>query len=248
MPPEEIMLMSSEEEPASYSEASRKKEWIQAMNDEIASIEKEQHLELSRTPKRKEANWIEMVARIETVRVILTLTDLNRWCVHHLNMKSAFLNGNLNEEHLGIEVNQQDKGITLKQEGYAKNILVKTRMLDCNPTKSPMEHKLSLTKDGDEELVNPTEYRSIVGCLRYLTHTRPDITFDVHVASRFMEKPTIKHLQAIKGILRYVKGTLSHGLVYSKGEKVNISGYTDSDLAKDVNDRRSRGGMVFYVN
>lgn len=112
-----------------------------------------------------------------------------------------------------------------------------------------MEHKLSLTKDGDEELVNPTGYRSIVGCLRYLTHTRLDITFVVGVVSCFMEKPTIKHLQAVKGILRYVKGTLSYGLVYSKGrEKVTISGYTDSDLAKDVNDRRSTGGIAFYVN
>ncbi|XP_052627537.1 secreted RxLR effector protein 161-like [Lactuca sativa] len=151
--------------------------------------------------------------------------------------------------YLGIEVNQQGNGITLKQEAYAKNILVKTRMLDCNPTKSPMEHKLSLTKDGDEELVNPTEYRSIVGCLRHLTHTRPDITFAVGVVSRFMEKPSIKHLQAVKGILRYVKGTLNYGLVYSKGgEKVTISGFTDSDLVKDINDRRSTGGMAFHVN
>ncbi|XP_042753618.1 secreted RxLR effector protein 161-like [Lactuca sativa] len=112
-----------------------------------------------------------------------------------------------------------------------------------------MEHKLTLTKDVDEELVNPTEYRSIVSYLRYLTHTRPDITFDVGVHSRFMKKPTTKHLQAVKEILRYVKGTLNYGLVYSKGgEKVTISGYTHSDLAKDVNDRRRTEGMPFYVN
>lgn len=88
-------------------------------------------------------------------------------------------------------------------------------MLDCNPTKSPMEYKLTLTKNGDEELVNPTEYISIVGSLRYLAYTRPDITFVVGVVSRFMEKPTINHLKAVKGILRYVKGTMNHGVVYS---------------------------------
>ncbi|XP_042755281.1 uncharacterized mitochondrial protein AtMg00810-like [Lactuca sativa] len=96
--------------------------------------------------------------------------------------------------YLGIEVNQQENCITLKQEAYAKNLLAKTQMLACNPTKSPMEHKIKLLKDEEGEPVNPTEYRSIVGGLRYLTHTRPDITFAVGVVSRFMEKPTMKHL------------------------------------------------------
>lgn len=56
-----------------------------------------------------------------------------------------------------------------------------------------MEHKLSLTKEGDGDLVNPTEYRIIVGGLRYLTHTRPDLYFAVGVVS-FVETPTNVHL------------------------------------------------------
>lgn len=57
------------------------------------------------------------------------------------------------------------------------------------------------------------------------------------------------HLQVVMGILRYVKGTLDHGITYSKGEnKALVTGYSDSDHGKDVNDRRSTGGMVFYVN
>ncbi|KAI3739728.1 hypothetical protein L2E82_30139 [Cichorium intybus] len=151
--------------------------------------------------------------------------------------------------YLGIEVCQHEGKITLKQEAYAKNLLSKTRMLDCNPTKSPMEHKLKLRKDEEGESVNPTEYRSLVGGLRYLTHTRPDISFAVGIVSRFMEKPMMKHLQAVKAILRYVKGTLDFGLTYVKGEKeVKIVGFTDSDLANDINDRKSTGGMAFYVN
>ena len=86
--------------------------------------------------------------------------------------------------YLGIEVSQNDEGISLKQESYAKNLLAKTGMQDCNPTKTPMEHKLRLRKEDESELVNPTEYRSIVGGLRYLTHTRPDISFAVGIVSR----------------------------------------------------------------
>lgn len=70
-------------------------------------------------------------------------------------------------------------------------------------------------------MVNPTEYRRIVGILRYLTHTCLDLSFAISVVSRFMERPTTKHLYAVKGILRYVKGTLDYGLVYSKGKDEN---------------------------
>ena len=64
-----------------------------------------------------------------------------------MNVKFKMSDLGLLSYYLGIEVNQQNTGITLKQEAYAKSILAKTRMLDCNPTKSPMEHKLKLRKD-----------------------------------------------------------------------------------------------------
>ena len=64
-----------------------------------------------------------------------------------------------------------------------------------------------------------------------------------------MEKPTIKHLQAVKGILRYIKGTLSYGLSYIRREnRVTLTGYSDSDFGKDMNDGKSTGGTAFYLN
>lgn len=112
-----------------------------------------------------------------------------------------------------------------------------------------MEPKLELSKREKGNLVNPTEYRSIVGGLRYLTHTRPDISYAVGMVSRFMEKPTDVHLQAVKRILRYVKGTIDFGLTYARGNEENIiTGYSDSNLARDVDDRRSTAGTTFYLN
>nr|GEY53489.1 hypothetical protein [Tanacetum cinerariifolium] len=144
--------------------------------------------------------------------------------------------------YLGIEVSQYADRVTLKQAADVKTILKKTGMEDCNACKYPMEPKLELTKYEAGDPVDPTEFRSIVGALRYLTHTRPDISYAVGLVSRFMEKPTSQHLKAVKHILRYVKGTVNYSIVYTKGSGEDIIiGYTDSDFARDVNDRRSTG-------
>ncbi|XP_074360682.1 secreted RxLR effector protein 161-like [Apium graveolens] len=89
----------------------------------------------------------------------------------------------------------------------------------------------------------------MVGGLRYLVHTRPDIAFAVGIVSRFMEHPTVMHMNAAKKILRYVKGTIDYGLLYSRWSRNNIlTGYSDSDLAGNVEDNKSTGGVAFYLN
>lgn len=166
-----------------------------------------------------------------------------------MNRQFEMSNLGLLSFYLGIEVNQKEHSTTLKQSAYAKKLLDKSGMANCNPCRYPMEYKLQLDKDEGGELVDATEYRSTVGGLRYLTHTRPDISFAVGVVSRFMGTPTVKHNQAVKHILRYVKGTIDFGLVYKyeRNEKI-LLGFSDSDLAGDVVDRRSTGGMCFYLN
>ncbi|XP_074364362.1 secreted RxLR effector protein 161-like [Apium graveolens] len=122
-------------------------------------------------------------------------------------------------------------------------------MTDCNPSKYPMEPKVQLVKDETGKTVNSTMFKSLVGGLRYLVHTRPDIVYSVGMISQFMERPTTMHLNAAKRILRYVKGTLNYGLIYRRGTgNYILSGYTDSDLGGDVEDRKSTGGMAFYLN
>ncbi|XP_074328152.1 secreted RxLR effector protein 161-like [Apium graveolens] len=112
-----------------------------------------------------------------------------------------------------------------------------------------MDPKLVITKDEGGQPVDPTEFKSMIGGLRYLVHTRPNISHAVGIVSRFMERPTYMHLNASKRILRYVKGTLSFGLVYSKNSGNNmLTGYSDSDLAGNIDDRKSTGGMCYYLN
>ncbi|XP_056163923.1 secreted RxLR effector protein 161-like [Syzygium oleosum] len=91
-------------------------------------------------------------------------------------------------------------------------------------------------------------YKQIVGSLMYLIATRPDIMYGVSLISRYMEDPTKKHLQAAKRILHYLKGTASLGLFYKKGENSNLFGFTDSDYASDIEDRKSTSGYVFTLS
>lgn len=151
--------------------------------------------------------------------------------------------------YLGIEVEQGSGYIELKQTAYAKKILDKAGLVECNPIKCPMESRVQLDKYEHGKAVDSTKYKSMVGGLRYLVHTRPDISYAVGIVSRFMERPTVVHQGAVKRILRYVKGTLNYGIVYKRGTGDYLFvGYSDSDLAGSLVDRRSTGGVAFYLN
>ena len=118
-----------------------------------------------------------------------------------------------------------------------------TMCIGCHNT---MECRLKLRKEDDAKLVDPSLYRSVIGSLRYLIHTRPDITYPVGIVSRFMEKPTQTHWTAVKQILRYGRRSLSYGCCYARGGADGLLGYSDSDHAGDVSDRKSTSGQVFF--
>ncbi|KAG6500514.1 hypothetical protein ZIOFF_040360 [Zingiber officinale] len=123
------------------------------------------------------------------------------------------------------------------------------KMTDCNSTKYPMEPKTQLHKDLEGTQVDATEYRRIIGCLRYLLYTRPDLSYSVRMASRYMERPTIMHHKVVKQILRYLKGTIYFGLAYIKGpQEIDVFCYSDSDLAGDLDGRKNTSRMTFYFN
>jgi hypothetical protein len=111
--------------------------------------------------------------------------------------------------YLGIEVQQSRDGITICQGAYAKKILDIAGLEESNPSRTPMQPRLQLSKIGDTPAVDSTNYRSVIGSLRYLVNTRPDLTYSVGYVSRFMEAPREEHLAAVKCILCYLAGTRS---------------------------------------
>ncbi|KAL5537821.1 hypothetical protein UlMin_043514 [Ulmus minor] len=231
------------------------------------------------------------VARLETIRLIISLAAQNKWKIQQMDVKSAFLNGVLEEEvyiqqpsgyevkghenkvnpsmfnefkevmtkefemtnmgimayYLGIEVKQKEEGIFISQESYAREILKKFKMNDCKPISTPVECGVKLSKHDEGESVDPTFFKSLVGSLRYLTCTRPDILYAVGLVSRYMENPTTTHFKTAKRILRYIKGTIDFGLLYSFSNDYKLVGYSDSDCGGDIDDRKSTSGFVFFM-
>jgi hypothetical protein len=165
-------------------------------------------------------------------------------------MKRAFLMSDLRllSFYLVIEVRQDAGGITLRQTHYVKKILEMTDMTDCKAAATPMEERLRLSRGSTTEEVDATLYRRIVGSLRYLIHTRPDLTYAVGYVSRFLERPTEEHLQAVKKILRYIVGTLQYVLCYGRRTGMTrLVGYCDSDLVGDIDMRKSTTGALFFL-
>nr|GEV20990.1 retrovirus-related Pol polyprotein from transposon TNT 1-94 [Tanacetum cinerariifolium] len=134
------------------------------------------------------------------------------------------------------------------QQKYAKEVLVRFNMWECNGVKNPIVPGTSVTKAGSGSKVDETEYKSLVGSLMYLTVTRPDLMYAVCFISRFMSDPKEDHLALAKKILRYVKSTFDFGLLYERNSKSKLEVYTDSDYARDVEDRKCTSGYACIMS
>jgi hypothetical protein len=151
--------------------------------------------------------------------------------------------------YLRIEVKQGADGIFLCQAAYADKLLDRYGLISCNPCASSMESRLKLSKLSTAKAVDALGYRSVIGALRYLLHTRPDLAFAVGYLSRFMEAPWEDHLITVKRVLRYVAGTQGHELHYTKHEdgEPKLIGYSDADMAGDIDTRKSTSGVIFFL-
>ncbi|XP_066373150.1 secreted RxLR effector protein 161-like [Miscanthus floridulus] len=112
-----------------------------------------------------------------------------------------------------------------------------------------MEERLKPTKASTVAKVDATLYRSIVGGLRYLVHTRPNIAFAVGYVSRFMVDPREDHWAMVKRLLRYVKGTVDQGIIFPKngGSRLQLTMFNDAHMAGDIDGRWSTSGVLVFL-
>jgi len=122
---------------------------------------------------------------------------------------------------LGLEFVHTHKGVFLHQKKYAHEILKRFQMERCNEAAVPVLPGLKLTEEKEAEVVDGTLYKQIVGSLRFLCNSRPDLSFGVGLISRFMHDPRTPHMAAAKHILRYLKGTTDWGIFFPKADEQN---------------------------
>nr|KYP73998.1 hypothetical protein KK1_006666 [Cajanus cajan] len=110
-----------------------------------------------------------------------------------------------------------------------------------------MNQKEKLSKEDGVNKIDEGYYRSLIGCLMYLTATRPDILFVVSLLSRFMHCASEMHLKIAKRILRYVKGTIDYSVKFEKCQEFKLYEFSDSDWAGSVDDMKSTSGYCFSL-
>lgn len=175
--------------------------------------------------------------------LVKKLTDLSNTCAKSLNVRKDL---GLLKYFIGMQViHNFDEYLDLNQSRYALNILDKNKMLNCKPCKYLTLPNYKLSKNEGILIEDITSYRALVGSLQYLFLTRSDLTYFINQVAQFVNEPrSSSHLIAVKRILRYVKGTLVHGLHFSKNtnDHHKIVGSYDADFVGNLDTRRSTIG------
>lgn len=253
------------------------------------------------------------VAKLTSVRTLISVASKLQWPLYQMDVKNAFLNGDLQEEvymkpppglscpsnqvcrlrralygillliyvddmiisgddatgvnelkqylydqfemkdlgnlryFLGIEVAYSPKGYVLSQSKYAIDIINRAGLTDRKLVDTPLELNVKLRPTDGIPLQDVTLYRQIVGCLVYLTITRPDLAYAVHIVSQFVSSPRSVHWAAVVRILKYLRGTLFQGLLLSSSPDMELQAYSDADWAGDVTDRKSTTGFCIFL-
>ncbi|XP_042027229.1 uncharacterized mitochondrial protein AtMg00810-like [Salvia splendens] len=138
------------------------------------------------------------------------IVELRKNLFHEFEMKDL----GLLKYFLGIEVLRSKKGIFINQRKYILDLLAEIGMIDYS---------------GRSKADQQGDISEVVGKLIYLSHTRPDIAYAVGVVSQSMHAPQEAHWEAVLRIVRYLKGTAKHGLMFEKHGHMEIHGFTDAD-------------------
>lgn len=129
---------------------------------------------------------------------------------------------------LGIEVGYLSEGILLSQKKFTKELLIDCGLDLSKKTSTPLPTNLKLHADEGTPHSNPKFYRSLVGKLNFLTHTRPELSFVVQSLSQFKHHPRTSHLQTLHHTLRFVKHTIAQGVLLKGSDQLVLQAFSDS--------------------
>lgn len=156
------------------------------------------------------------------------------------------------KQMLGMRISRDRKikKLWLSQERYIERMLERFNMEKAKPISSPLANHFKLTNkqcptsEREKEEMQKIPYASAVGSLMYaMMCTRPDIAYSVGIVSRFLSNPGKEHWDAVKWILRYLRGTSKACLCFENG-KTMLEGFTDANMAGDINTRKSTSGYM----
>jgi hypothetical protein len=150
---------------------------------------------------------------------------------------------------LELQITQSNKGIFISQTMCIKEMLKKFEMEDCKSVSTPMITGCKLSKEDESKQANKIQYRSKIGILLYVTTSRLYIMQEVELVARFQDAPKETHVQVVKMIFRYLKGTLDFGLWYPTSKKFTLTTHIDAYWEGSLDDKNNtNGGALFLGN
>ena len=202
--------------------------------------------------KFKDGNFIILLLYVDDMLVVGQDSSKIKELKLELSKSFAMKDLGPTKQILGMKiVRDREKGqIWLSQESYIEKVLERFNMHKAKPVGSPFANHFKLsskqcpTSEKDKEEMKKVPYASAVGSLMYaMVCTRPDIAHAVGVVSRFLSNPGKEHWAAVKWILRYLRGTSKLCLCFGNNKPM-LNGYTDSDMAGDIDSRKSTSGYL----
>nr|GEU34645.1 hypothetical protein [Tanacetum cinerariifolium] len=194
------------------------------------------------------------VARIDAIRIFIANATSKNMTIYQMDVKTAFLNGELKEE---VYVSQPEGFVDpdhpthvyrLKKALYGLKQAHRAWMDSCDSVDTPMVDRLKLDEEPLGIPVDQTRFQSMAGSLMYLTASRPDLVFAVCMCARYRASPIKKHLEALKRVFWYLKGTINWGLWYPKDTAMALTAYANTDHAGCQDTRRSTSESAHFLD
>ncbi|XP_057251676.1 uncharacterized mitochondrial protein AtMg00810-like [Beta vulgaris subsp. vulgaris] len=181
--------------------------------------------------------------------IVLTASSdtLLRSIITKLSSKFAMKDMGALSYFLGIAVNRHACGLFLSQQKYATEIIERAGMSACKTSSTPVDTKPKLSSTSSAPYADPSLYRSLAGALQYLTFTRPYISYAVQQLCLYMHDPRDAHMHALKRIVRYLQGTLDHGLHLYPSSISKLIAYTDADWGECPDTCRSTSSYYIFL-